>query len=112
MKSVLMIPLIFNTHELPIAYWCPELTSIFILHGLYSQLVTKIIFDGVKDFSCPQTEDAQNRKTIRDYETPIYNENGKIVATYNRKNRKLTVWHDRITTVVSLPEHTGMHWEN
>ena len=111
MKSNL-IPLILNKQDIPVVLWSMDTATVVILHGTRQQLVTQIMFDGVERFSCPRTATCPERKQIRQYEQPIYNRNGKPVATYNRHNGHLTVWHEGHTTIIFLPAHTGMRWEN
>lgn len=107
-----LIPLILNHQEIPIVYWHVSSASVIILHGQHQQHITWIQFDGVTDFSCPLAEDSWERKQIQPYEKAIYNKNGKAVASYQPTNRHLTVWHDRKTTIIHIPENTGMTWEN
>ena len=107
-----LIPLIYGKHEIPIVLWDAPSASMFILHGQKQQLVTKVIFDGMKAFSCLRTVECKERKCFFGHEQPIYNRNGKTVATYNAHNRLLTVWHEGKTTIIFLPPHTGMRWKN
>ena len=112
MKNMNMTPLVFNTQELPLVKWDSDTATIIICHGQRGQYPVKIHFDGVKDFSCPRTEEYINRKSFMPYETKIYTRTGKIAATYQQKQNRLTIWHEGMTTIVFLPRHTTMWYEN
>ena len=107
-----IIPLILNNQELPIVYWHTATASVIILHGQRQQLVTIAKFDGVTDFSCPRTEDIWERKQLQSHEKVLYNSNGQPVASYQPVGRRLSIWHDRKTTIIHIPENTGMTYEN
>ena len=112
MKNMNMIPLVYNAQGLPLVKWDSGTATIIICHGQRGQYPVKVHFDGVKDFSYPRAEDCFERKAFMPYETKIYTRTGKIAATYQQNRCRLTILHDRISTVVFLPQHTGMRYEN
>ena len=109
MRNIAMIPLILDAVGLPLVSWrMGWMPSIVIQHGQRKQHSTEIIFGGVDDISCPEFINLPKREPPSKYDRRIYNGNGKTVATYNYIYQTLTVWHDGVSSVIILPEHTGI----